>query len=238
VPRCSTNRLTEALRAVCAKHALAEKWLLAPSRRVGMQWLDAVARSGQPVLNVRVESPQTMALLRLAAPALDREGLTFLRGLRREVLVGRLFAQLRERGEGYLSTLEPSPDLTAALSRALRDLRLAGVTAAGLRAGSFEVAAKGREMQALLAAYEEQLRRSAWRTRRACRGWRRAVAQRRERCRRGAGAAAGQRRGAGARNGRCGRRPGGQRRCRRWMPGKAPPEGCGGGRCCGGSGSR
>jgi hypothetical protein len=159
VAQARLNRLTQALRELCAEQALAEKWLLAPSRRVGMQWLDTVARSGQPVLNVRVESPQTMALLRLAAPALERKGLTFLRGLRREVLVGRLFAQLRDRGEGYLSALEPSPGLTAALSRALRDLRLAGVTAAGLGAGSFEVAAKGRELQGLLAAYEEQLAR-------------------------------------------------------------------------------
>jgi RecB family exonuclease len=157
VAQARLNRLTQALRELCAEQALAEKWLLAPSRRVGMQWLDAVARSGQPVLNVRVESPQTMALLRLAAPALERQGLTFLRGLRREVLVGRLFAQLRDQGEGYLSALEPSPGLTSALSRALRDLRLAGVTAAGLGAGSFEVAAKGRELRGLLAAYEEQL---------------------------------------------------------------------------------
>jgi ATP-dependent helicase/nuclease subunit B len=159
VAEARLNRLTEALRELCAEQALAEKWLLAPSRRIGMQWLDAVARSGQPVLNVRVESPRTMALLRLAAPALEQQGLTFLRGLRREVLIGRLFAQLRDHGEGYLSALEPGPGLTAALSRALRDLRLAGVTAAGLRAGSFEVAAKGRELQALLAAYEQQLRR-------------------------------------------------------------------------------
>ena len=35
------NRLAEALARVCRENLLAEKWLIAPSLRVGYQWLDA-----------------------------------------------------------------------------------------------------------------------------------------------------------------------------------------------------
>ncbi len=38
------NSLTTALRDVCRERVLEEKWLLAPSRRVGFQWLDSVVR--------------------------------------------------------------------------------------------------------------------------------------------------------------------------------------------------
>ena len=34
------NRLALSLRAFCEAHSLEEKWLIAPSRRVGFQWLD------------------------------------------------------------------------------------------------------------------------------------------------------------------------------------------------------
>jgi len=67
------NQLVREIRSFCASHMLEEKWLLAPSRRVGQQWLDTVVRSGQPVLNVHVESPETLALLRLRASVLSHK---------------------------------------------------------------------------------------------------------------------------------------------------------------------
>jgi RecB family exonuclease len=150
------NRLIQSLSELCAERVLDDKVLLAPSLRVGMQWLDAVARGGQPVLNFRVETLRGFAL-GLATPAMEERGLTLLRGMRAEVLIDRLFAALPDREHGYVTGLQPGPGLTRTLSRAIRDLRLAGVSAAGLKAGDFEVAAKGDEIRALLAAFEEEL---------------------------------------------------------------------------------
>ncbi len=158
MPETHLNQLATDLRTACAAHPTAEKWLLAPSRRLGQQWAEAVTRAGQPVLNLHLESFQSFALLRLAAPQLARRGLTFLRGLAHEVLVARLFARLRGEGEGYLSAQEPTPGLVRALTATLSDLRLAGLTAKRLPPARFEVPAKGRELVALLAAYEEELR--------------------------------------------------------------------------------
>ena len=150
------NRLAGELGKLCAGHVLEEKRVIAPSRRVGFQWLDALTRSGRPVLNARVVTLAVMAL-ELAAPEMERRGAAFLRGVKTEVLLDGIIARLRERG-GYLSRLEAGPGLVHTVASTLRDLRLAGVTAARLEADLFEVNTKGREIIALLAGYEEELR--------------------------------------------------------------------------------
>ncbi|MDY6796435.1 MAG: PD-(D/E)XK nuclease family protein [Actinomycetota bacterium] len=150
------NRLTSGLRELCARHVLDEKWLVAPSRRVGFQWLDTVARSGQPVLNARVKSLPSMAL-ELAAPEMNRRGLTYLRGIASEVLVDRVLSRLRDSGGEYLSKLDPGPGLIGTLRSTLADLRLAGLAARDLEGDAFEVRAKGRDIAFLLGEYENEL---------------------------------------------------------------------------------
>lgn len=149
------NRLAESLGELCAERVLDEKWLLAPSLRVGFQWLDAVTRSGRPVLNARVKTLPSMAL-ELAAPEMERAGLTFVGGIRAELIVDGILARVREGG-GYLARLEASPGLVRAAAATVHDLRLCGIAAGDLSPRLFEVTAKGRELVSLLAAYEEEL---------------------------------------------------------------------------------
>lgn len=156
------NTFSHALRDLCRRHLFEEKWLLAPSMRVGFQWLDAVTRSGQPVLNARVRTLRQLAI-ELATPELERRGLTFVGGggLELDHLVGRLIGRIQRRTRGYLAGLRPSIVLIQSLRRSIHDLRLAGLTAAGLRGrglGWVEVEAKGRQIEALLAHYERELR--------------------------------------------------------------------------------
>lgn len=150
------NTLCSALRDACAAAPLRPKWLVVPTRRVGFQWLDAVARAGQPVLMVRQVTVRGVAL-ELAGPALARQGLATLGGLASLVLMDRVVGRLRDEGAGYLSDLPPTPGLLDAVSRSLRDLRLAGVLSSRLEDGSFEVAAKGQDVRTLLRLYEEGL---------------------------------------------------------------------------------
>jgi ATP-dependent helicase/nuclease subunit B len=145
-----------ALVDLCRTHLFQEKWLLAPNRRVGYQWLDQATRTGQPLLNVRVKTLRGLAL-EIASPAMEKRGLTYLGGWRLEILVHRLFGELRNEEEGYLTRLHPSPGLIQSLTWALRDLRLAGLKASDLRGGDFEVRAKGREIKALLSGFEKAL---------------------------------------------------------------------------------
>ena len=155
------NRLTRELREVCRKHVLEEKWLLAPSLRVGFQWVDRIARTGQPVLNLRVKTLLHTAL-ELASPEMDRRGLSLLRGVRAEVLADRIFRRLKGFGDGYLTALEPSTGLLRTMQSAIRDLRLARLDSVRLQANAFEVEAKGREIQVLMEEYEKAVEAGSW----------------------------------------------------------------------------
>jgi ATP-dependent helicase/nuclease subunit B len=146
-----TPRQIAALAEICRQHLLAEKWLLTPSRRIGQQWLDQIARAGQPVVNIRLHTPASLAL-ELAGPRL--EGRRLLSPLGRVVLAGRL---LRQLDAGYLGGLRPSLALAERLAATLHDLRLAGLEPDDLERGRFEAPAKGRELIALLRAYRQML---------------------------------------------------------------------------------
>ena len=150
------NTFLESLREAFAEDVLAEKWVIASSLRMGREWLDAVTRAGGVVLNARVKTLRTLAL-ELAAPEMGRRGLSFLRGRMAEMLVSGLLGQIGEESGGYLFALGPSPGLTKTLQSALRDLRLARLTAKQLRKGAFEAEPKGAQLTALFAAYENEL---------------------------------------------------------------------------------
>ena len=70
-------RYTHVLAMACEKHRLAEKCLVAPFLRVGHQWLDAVVHSGQPAVNVRINTMKGLAL-DLAVPEMAANAATLI----------------------------------------------------------------------------------------------------------------------------------------------------------------
>ncbi len=152
------NGFISALSRASSAHLLEEKWLLAPSRRVGGQWLDQVARGGQAVVNTRLKTLKGLAI-ELAGPEMVRVGVTPVPDGGAVILVERVFAELRS-GFAYLGALEPGARTSETLYRSIRSLRLAGIDAANLRDASFEAAAKGREILEVLKAYVRKLRES------------------------------------------------------------------------------
>lgn len=156
MPDTELNRLTVGLSDLCYRRAPDEKWLLAPSRRVGFGWLDSVARSGQPLVNVRVRTLRGMAL-ELAQPEMARLGLQYLQGVKAEVIMAGVLERSRDKGGGYLSGVDESQGLTRAVLGSIEDLRLAGLCPGDLDAGEFEVELKGRQVRTLLLEYEKEL---------------------------------------------------------------------------------
>ena len=150
------NTFTRSLGDACRENVLGEKWLVVPSLRVGIQWLDTVTRSGQPVVNVRVKTIRHLAL-ELAGPEMGMRRLEFLSGTRAEVIVAGIFDRMRERMTGYLSALEPDRHLIQMLYRMISDLRLAGLRAEKLRASAFEVGNKGKDIGIILGEYEKEM---------------------------------------------------------------------------------
>ena len=148
------NRFIEELAGLCEKNVLDEKYVIAPSRRVAFEWLDWVTRPGTPVVNARVKTFPGLAI-ELASPVLISEKLTFLGSVREEVLFDRIFADLKEKGEVYLTRLQQSPGLIRSIVSTVRDLRLSGLSASDLAAGSFEVGDKAKEMKTILTEFEK-----------------------------------------------------------------------------------
>ncbi|MDT8396542.1 MAG: PD-(D/E)XK nuclease family protein [bacterium] len=122
------NKFISNLAAICRENLLAEKWLLAPNRRVGNQWAEQVARSGQPAVNLRVTTVRSL-VLELSGSAPGK--LISHRGA--EILVSRVLNALRDQAPRYFTTLEPFPSLVSALTRSIEDLRTAGISAEELR---------------------------------------------------------------------------------------------------------
>lgn len=147
------NTFTAALAAQCAARPLDEKRLVAPSRRVGNQWLDAVARAGQPVLNARVETLRSLAV-GLAAPALARAGLAVAPRRAELLLVDRaLRGLLREGRLLYLSRAKPGAGLAETVLASLTAMRLEGFPEDRLRPGVLEDAAKLADVKLLAAEH-------------------------------------------------------------------------------------
>jgi len=111
------NAFVAALAELCATRRFEEKRLIAPSRRVGNQWLDAAARAGRPVLNARVETLFSLAV-NLAASLLARDGLSVAPRRAELLLADRTLRTLLPQRLGYLSSPPPVPGWPPPFSRA------------------------------------------------------------------------------------------------------------------------
>ncbi len=149
------NRLLNDLSEVLERNRTGEKWIMAPSLRTGFQWLDRLAWHGVPVLNARVKTFPALAL-ELCSPEMEKQGLSYLRGLSAEVLADKIIAGFYTEG-GYVLGLERTPGLVRTVLKGIFDLRLAGLFAKRLSDRDFEVKNKGGEIKRLLAAYEKEL---------------------------------------------------------------------------------
>lgn len=151
----SLNVFTTQLAARCREHVLGKKWLVAPTRRVGYQWLDQVTASGQPVVNVEVKTFRGM-VLDFISEDLRQKQLQLQTRLDRVVVLSRIWERLCKT-DGYLFSLRPSLSLFQKLHSALNDLRMAGVEWDDLAVHHFENENKGREIAELMRAYLRQL---------------------------------------------------------------------------------
>jgi RecB family exonuclease len=146
------NEFSDALAALCRSRPLVEKWLVAPNRRAGYQWIDRVAAGGQPVLNLHVHTLRSVATT-LAQPCLESTGSSLLRSRGSMFLAGSLFRSLRKDSGGYLLSLRPTPALVTRLARVIEELRLAGLSPERIRGGTFEHELKAHELALLLRGY-------------------------------------------------------------------------------------
>jgi ATP-dependent helicase/nuclease subunit B len=146
------------LARTCGERLLDEKWLLAPSLRIGHQWVDAVTRTGQAAVNVRIKTLRSMAL-ELAAPVMAAQNLRLLSGQAGPMLIDRVFRRLQSKGLAYLGPLRATTGLAEVIHRSIQAIRMAGLGAEQLASDRFEVDAKGRDVGRILQEYLKEIRR-------------------------------------------------------------------------------
>ena len=93
------NRLIRELSDTCRDRLLDEKWVIAPSRRAGNDWLLAVARTGQPVINGHVKTIENLAL-HLAAQPIAQEKRELITARQGAIVIDRVIRKRASRGRG------------------------------------------------------------------------------------------------------------------------------------------
>jgi ATP-dependent helicase/nuclease subunit B len=153
------NRFIYGLARICRDHLLQEKWLIAPSLRVGYQWLDTVTRSGQATINVRVKTLKGM-VLDIAAPEMARKGMRLVSNRGGAILVDRILNRLRKTSPSYLTSLPISPALSQTVYSSLKEMRSAAIRPEDLGIDRFEHPEKGAELSLILGQFLEDIRKA------------------------------------------------------------------------------
>ncbi|MCD8139040.1 MAG: PD-(D/E)XK nuclease family protein [Planctomycetaceae bacterium] len=131
---------------------LGEKILLAPSYRIGRQWLDRLAETTGGVINMRV-CPLRRLMLDYAEPVLRARGRRLPTPEEKIRLMGQALAEVRpmRAGDaGYFTRLPPSHTLAATLLASVEELEAAGADRLHDNLGSHE---KADELAALWRGY-------------------------------------------------------------------------------------
>ena len=137
------NATTRFLAAFCREHPLDEKIFICPSFVTGRQVGEALARESGSWVNLRFLTIPALAAEILTRPGGRAAGQPMTASAEL-ALTDRLFRELLAEGKlDYFVLAGASPGLSRSLHRALRELRLDGLTGADIRPGSFLVERKG-----------------------------------------------------------------------------------------------
>ncbi len=152
------SRLVESLAAVLNEHRGECLWLIAPSRRVGRQWLDTLARTGMPVFGVRPTTLRALAF-DLAAAELTAAGLAVASQRASLVLLETVLRRAATEGALRAFTAIPSEGrLAERMLPSLVAIRMAGLDAEAVRRRKpFGATPKGHDIATLLDRYAAAL---------------------------------------------------------------------------------
>src|SRR5256885_6270064 len=132
----------------CKSQFLREKILVVPSLAIGHQIADAVAQSGTPWVNLRVETMRTLADS-VAGFALAREGVTVLSRAQALALIERACDRVLD-SQSYFAALADRPGLHRAIQTSIDDLRHAGIDPSKIAETAFDDPRKAIDVARIL----------------------------------------------------------------------------------------
>ncbi len=144
------------VRTLCRERLIEEKWLLAPSLRVGRQWLDSLTLSGTAVINCRVCTLAGMAM-RFAGPVMNDRGLSYCNDKAQLFLVDSILRSLSRDSSSYFWELRRGLSLSRRVCAMLEALELAGIGPDDITRDHFESEAKHADVVLVFKAYRRLL---------------------------------------------------------------------------------
>lgn len=149
----------ERLAGICSREPDRTKWVFVPGRALGHTLGERLAREYGSWMNVRWVTPLDIAT-RMAGPFLVEAGIEPSDETLGPALMMRLMLE-QPAASGYFRPLAEQPSMAAAVWQTITELRLAGLGPDDLHPGTVTPESKRLELRALLAAYEEYLRRAS-----------------------------------------------------------------------------
>jgi ATP-dependent helicase/nuclease subunit B len=146
------------LAKLCEENCLREKVLLSSSLMQGHQIIQLLALMGIRPLNLRPATTKSIAF-EIAGIHLAQKKLEPLPEFGLRFLLEELFLKVSSRKGSYFQGLEAAEGIVSALSSAIHELRLCGMTSGELEESSFLDPRKCKDLREILAGYERHLSR-------------------------------------------------------------------------------
>lgn len=155
-----TNRLLESIVAALAVASTDDAippstWLVAPSRRVGNQWLETLARTGHPTANVHVTTVSALAY-DIVAASLARQSLQLAPRRAKVIAIEQLLVEHRNKLASLATAAGSVRRRAERVLQSIEALRAAGLTSAQVARG-LRHTAKARDLALLMDGYQARL---------------------------------------------------------------------------------
>jgi ATP-dependent helicase/nuclease subunit B len=157
----SAPRLVESLARVAAKRPVDRKLVVAPTLSAGRELLRRLALLGDGWVGFEVTTPRPLAL-RLARPAMEREGLAALDRFEGQALLDEAMDAVMPRPGTDIKALVDGVGFREHVHGAIEAMRLAGVTPDALGRARLADWEKRRFLHRVLLRYEELLAERRW----------------------------------------------------------------------------
>jgi hypothetical protein len=144
------------LHDLCRAEPTRAKWVFVPGHGLGHTLGERLALEGTSWANLRFTPPLELAL-QMAGPFFVEAGVDPAPDGLGPALVTRLLLDLPRATPAYFRPLAEQPQMAEVLWAAIRELRMAGLTAIDLEPEAFASRDKHAELRALLDAYEAHL---------------------------------------------------------------------------------
>ncbi len=151
------NKFLRALASFCDKHKFDSKIHVAPSLRVGHQWVETLTRNESSIINLQVQTFKGF-VFNIANPILTSNGLRSVSDTGALLIISRLLGRLIESGESYFSTIPARDTLSKSLSQTIQTLRIYGIGPHDINPSAFESPEKAHDLAWLLTEYIGHLR--------------------------------------------------------------------------------